>query len=118
MDIRRTGPIKDKEVVIGSRVRVKVVKNKVAPPFREVEFDLLYGEGISKTGDVLDLAAANDIVEKSGSWYSYQNERMGQGRDQAKQFLKENPEVFAKIRSEILNRLGVLKAPAPAAVEV
>ena len=107
LDIRRIGSLKEKDEVMGNRVRVKVVKNKMAPPFREVEFDLMYSEGISKEGDVLDLAVTQTIIEKSGSWYSYENERMGQGRDQAKDFLKANPDVMAKIRGEILKRCGI-----------
>src|SRR5437763_853309 len=96
-EVRRTGSLKDGDTPIGNRTRVKVVKNKVAAPFREAEFDIIYGEGISREGDVLDLAAANNIVEKSGSWYSFESERIGQGRDNAKVFLKENPEKAGKI---------------------
>src|SRR4029078_5361918 len=89
MDIRRVAPIKDGDMVVGGRTRVKVVKNKVAPPFREAEFDVMYGEGISKTGDLLDRAVDKRIVEKSGAWFAYGGERLGQGRENAKQFLKD-----------------------------
>src|ERR1700716_2858407 len=99
-DIRRIAAIKDGDVVVGNRTKVKLVKNKVAAPFREAEFDIIYGQGISREGDLLDLAAANNIVEKSGSWYSFESERIGQGRDNAKVFLKENPEKAGKIDRE------------------
>ena len=101
LDIRRIGAIKDGDSPIGNRTRVKVVKNKVASPFREAEFDILYGEGISREGDLLDLGAAQNLVEKSGAWYSYRGERIGQGRDNARLFLKEHPEMAAKIDSEL-----------------
>ncbi|MBL8677848.1 MAG: recombinase RecA [Myxococcales bacterium] len=107
MDIRRTGQIKDGEKVIGNRTRVKVVKNKLAPPFREVEFDILYGQGISRTGDALDLGAEAGAIEKSGSWFSYKGERIGQGREQAKAWLDEHPEVLVKIESEVLVKNGM-----------
>jgi recombination protein RecA len=97
MDIRRVGAIKQGEDVVGNRTRVKVVKNKMAPPFKEVEFDIMYGEGISKEGDLVDLAVEQGVVEKSGAWFSYGDERIGQGREVAKQFLKDNPETAAKI---------------------
>jgi recombination protein RecA len=97
MDIRRIGAIKDADQVIGNRTRIKVVKNKVAPPFREVEFDIMYGQGISKEGDLLDLAAKEKIVEKAGAWYSFENQKIGQGRENSKNFLKENPDIAAKI---------------------
>ena len=104
MDIRRIGPIKDKDEIVGNQTRVKVVKNKLAPPFKMVEFDIMYNEGISKTGEILDLASKIGIVEKSGAWYSYDGERIGQGRENAKIFLKENiqiaEEIEAKIRSD------------------
>src|SRR5207253_2888890 len=93
----------------GNRTAVKVVKNKMAPPFTKVEFDLMYGEGISESGDLLDLAATANMVEKSGAWYSYNGERMGQGRDQAKQFLKERPEMMAELRAKILSSHGIGK---------
>src|SRR6266540_2433650 len=116
LDIRRIGAIKDGEQVIGNRTRVKVVKNKVAPPFKEVEFDIMYGHGISREGDVLDLASNENIVEKSGAWFSFGGERIGQGREQAKAFLREHPEALAQIETKIFERFGV-KAPvsAPAA---
>ncbi|MAZ46860.1 MAG: recombinase RecA [Rickettsiales bacterium] len=101
MDIRRIGAIKDREEVVGNQTRVKIVKNKLAPPFKTVEFDIMYGEGISKTGEILDLAASNGLVEKSGAWYSYNGDRIGQGRENAKNFLKENPEIASKIEQEI-----------------
>ena len=93
LDIRRIGAIKDREEVVGNQTRVKVVKNKVAPPFKQVEFDIMYGEGISKTGELLDLGVTAGVVEKSGSWFSYDGERIGQGRENAKNFLKEHPDV-------------------------
>ena len=112
IDIRRIAAIKDGDVVIGSRTRVKVVKNKVAAPFREAEFDILYGEGISREGDLLDLASNNNIVEKSGSWYSYKGERIGQGRENARQFLKDNKDVMAKLDVEVRKALGLIAEPA------
>jgi len=116
VDIRRIAAIKEGDVVTGSRTRVKVVKNKVAAPFREAEFDILYGEGISREGDLLDLAANNNIVEKSGSWYSYKTERIGQGRENARQFLKDNKDVMAKIDAEVRKALGLPGAlPQPTA---
>jgi recombination protein RecA len=116
IDIRRIAAIKDGDVVTGSRTRVKVVKNKVAAPFREAEFDILYGEGISREGDLLDLASNNNIVEKSGSWYSYKGERIGQGRENARQFLKDNKDVMAKLDTEVRKALGLTQGPAqPAA---
>jgi recombination protein RecA len=107
MDIRRQTPIKDGTEVIGNRTKVKFVKNKVAPPFKIVEFDIIYGEGISKTGDLLDLAAEQDIVEKSGAWYSYNGERIGQGRENAKAFLKDNPDVCADIERKVKLGYGI-----------
>ena len=101
MDIRRIGPIKDKDEIVGNQTRVKVVKNKLAPPFKIVEFDIMYNEGISKTGEILDLAVKIGIVEKSGAWYSYDGERIGQGRENAKIYLKENPETASEIESKI-----------------
>ena len=101
MDIRRIGAIKDREEVVGNQTRVKIVKNKLAPPFKTVEFDIMYGEGISKTGEILDLAANIGLVEKSGAWYSYNGDRIGQGRENAKNFLKDNPEIALKIEQEI-----------------
>ena len=107
LDIRRIASIKDGDVVVGGRTRVKVVKNKVAPPFREAEFDIMYGEGISKTGDLLDLAVEKRIVEKSGAWFAYGGERLGQGRENAKQFMKDNPEVFKSIDEKVRKELGL-----------
>ena len=101
MDIRRIGPIKDKDEIIGNQTRVKVVKNKLEPPFKIVEFDIMYNEGISKTGEILDLAVKIDIVEKSGAWYSYDGERIGQGRENAKIYLKENPDIALEIENKI-----------------
>ena len=107
VDIRRNAAIKEGDVVVGSRTKVKVVKNKVAAPFREAEFDIMYGEGISREGDMLDLAANNNIVEKSGSWFSYKGERIGQGRENAKAFLKENKDIAVKIENEVRKTLGL-----------
>merc|ERR1711991_349195 len=101
MDIRRIGPIKDKDEIVGNQTRVKVVKNKLAPPFKIVEFDIMYNEGISKTGEILDLAVKIGIIEKSGAWYSYNGDRIGQGRENAKIYLKENPETALEIESKI-----------------
>ena len=101
MDIRRIGPIKDKDEIVGNQTRVKVVKNKLAPPFKTVEFDIMYNEGISKTGEILDLASKSGIVEKSGAWYSYDSERIGQGRENAKIYLKENPVISEEIENKI-----------------
>jgi len=107
LDIRRTGSIKDRDEVVGNSTKVKVVKNKVAPPFREVEFDIMFGEGISKTGELLDLGVKAQVVEKSGSWYSYGDERIGQGRENAKAFLKANPPIAAAIEARIRASHGV-----------
>jgi len=107
LDIRRTGAIKAGEDVIGSRTRVKVVKNKLAPPFREAEFDIIYGEGISRAGEVVDMGVDKGIIEKSGTWYSYKGERVGQGRENARKFLQGNPELIEKITQEIRNKLGL-----------
>ena len=115
IDIRRIAAVKEGDVVIGSRTKVKVVKNKVAPPFREAEFDILYGEGISREGDLLDLAVNNNIVEKSGSWFSYKSERIGQGRENARQFLKDNKDVLAKLDTEVRKTLGLIATPPAAA---
>src|SRR5665213_607328 len=101
MDIRRIGQIKQGESVIGNRTRVKVVKNKIAPPFREAEFDIMYNEGISVSGDILDLAATRDIVEKSGAWYAYKGEKIGQGREAAKQYMQQNPKLMAELAAKI-----------------
>jgi recombination protein RecA len=110
LDIRRIGAIKDKEEVVGNSTRVKVVKNKVAPPFRQVEFDIMYGEGISKTGELIDLGVKAGIIEKSGSWFSYAEQRIGQGRENAKQFMKDNPKVAAEIEKKIRDNAGVLSS--------
>jgi recombination protein RecA len=115
VDIRRIAAIKDGETVTGNRTKVKVVKNKVAPPFREAEFDIIYGEGVSKEGDLLDLGVAQNLVEKSGSWYSYKGERIGQGRENARQFLKDNAETFAKLEMEVRKHLGLIPAGTPSA---
>jgi recombination protein RecA len=109
LDIRRIGAIKDGQDVTGNRTRVKVVKNKLAPPFKEVEFDIMYGEGISREGDILDLAAEKEIVEKSGAWFSFDRERIGQGRENAKIFLKEHPEVAKAVEEKILEHFGLSK---------
>jgi len=117
LDIRRIGAIKDADRVVGNRTRVKVAKNKVAPPFRECEFDIMYGEGISREGDVLDLAVAQSVVDKSGAWFSYKGDRLGQGRENSKQTLKEKPELLRKIEREVKVKLGlpVREEPAVAA---
>jgi recombination protein RecA len=114
MDIRRTASLKQGQDVIGNRTRVKVVKNKVAPPFKEAEFDIMYGTGISREGDIVDLGADSGIIDKSGAWYSYGGERIGQGRENAKQFLKDNPELSRAVEAKILEHFG-LSAPAAAA---
>jgi recombination protein RecA len=101
LDIRRIGAIKDRDEVVGNSTRVKVVKNKVAPPFRQVEFDIMYGEGISKTGELIDLGVKAGVVEKSGSWFSFADQRIGQGRENAKQFLRSNPDVALSIEDKI-----------------
>jgi recombination protein RecA len=113
-DIRRIAAIKDGDVVVGNRTKVKLVKNKVAAPFREAEFDIIYGEGVSKEGDLVDLGVANNLVEKSGSWFSYKGERIGQGRENAKQFLKDNADIRQTIDTELRKLLGLIKPePAP-----
>src|SRR5580765_8046806 len=113
IDIRRIGAVKDGETIVGSRTKTKIVKNKVAAPFRDAEFDILYGEGISREGDVLDLAVLHNIVEKSGAWYSYDGERIGQGRENVRSFLKDNKGTFAKIDSELRKKLGIAGASTP-----
>ena len=115
VDIRRIAAIKEGDMVMGSRTKVKVVKNKVAAPFREAEFDIMYGEGISREGDMLDLAANHNIVEKSGSWFSYKNERIGQGRENAKAFLKDNKDIAGKIEAEVRKAVGLTSANEKAA---
>ena len=116
VDIRRIASIKDGDQVIGGRTRVKVVKNKMAPPFREAEFDIMYGEGISKEGDLLDLAVEKRIVEKSGAWFAYSGERLGQGRENAKQFLKEHPEIRHTVEERLRRELGLVREAEVAAV--
>jgi recombination protein RecA len=113
-DIRRIAAIKEGEVVTGNRTRVKIVKNKVAAPFREAEFDIMYGHGISREGDLIDLGAAQNLVEKSGSWYSYKGDRIGQGRENARQFLKDNPDVTQKLDAELRQALGMVRPAANA----
>ncbi len=108
LDIRRIGAIKDRDEVVGNQTRVKVVKNKVAPPFKMVEFDIMYGEGISRTGELIDLGVRAGIVEKSGSWFSYDGQRIGQGRENVKTYLKENPEVAEAIDAEIRRNAGLI----------
>ena len=108
LDIRRIGAIKDREEVVGNQTRVKVVKNKLAPPFRQVEFDIMYGEGISKTGELLDLGVKSGIVEKSGAWFSYDSQRLGQGRENSRQFLKDNPEIANQIELGVRESAGLL----------
>ena len=117
IDIRRIAAVKEGDTVVGSRTKVKIVKNKVAAPFRDAEFDILYGEGISREGDVLDLAVTHNIVEKSGAWYSFGGERIGQGRENTRGFLKENKDIYAKIDAELRKRLsiGAAKAEVPEA---
>ena len=118
LDIRRIAAIKDGDSVVGNRTKVKVVKNKVASPFREAEFDIIYGEGVSKEGDLLDLGVAQNMVEKSGSWFSYKGERIGQGRENARQFLKDNADIRQNLDTELRKTLGLVKAdPAAAPAE-
>jgi recombination protein RecA len=108
LDIRRIGSIKDGEIVVGNQTRVKVVKNKMAPPFRQVEFDIMFGQGISKVGELIDLGVQGNLVEKSGAWFAYDGQRIGQGRENAKQFMKDNPQVAAKLENEIRTKAGVV----------
>jgi recombination protein RecA len=110
MDIRRIGAIKNGETVVGSRTRVKVVKNKVAPPFKEVEFDIMYGSGISREGDLVDLASQENILEKSGAWYSFNGERIGQGRENAKDYLRDHPELAKEVERRVLEKFGLSKS--------
>jgi recombination protein RecA len=116
IDIRRIGAVKEGDVVVGSRTKVKIVKNKVAAPFRDAEFDILYGEGISREGDALDLAVTHGIVDKSGAWYSFQGERIGQGRENVRGFLKENKDVFARVDSELRKKMGIAQVAVPVEV--
>ena len=113
LDIRRIGAIKNGDNVVGSRTKVKVVKNKMAPPFKEVEFDIMYGSGISKEGDLIDLASEHGIVEKSGSWFGFKGERIGQGRENAKEYLREHPEIAKDIEAQVLEKFGVKTGPSP-----
>jgi recombination protein RecA len=117
LDIRRIGPVKDKEEVVGSHVRVKVVKNKVAPPFKQAEFDIMYAEGISHTSLLVDIGSEAGIIDKAGAWYSYGTQRIGQGRENAKMFLKDNPVLMAEIEEKVKVLLGVKEAEAPSAPE-
>jgi recombination protein RecA len=113
--IRRIGAIKEGDKVVGNRTRVKVVKNKVAPPFHEAEFDIMYGEGISREGDLLDLAVNHNVVEKSGAWFSYSGERLGQGRENVKNMLKGDKELLARIEQDVKLKLGLVRAEAASA---
>ena len=118
LDIRRIGAIKDKDNIVGNQTRVKVVKNKMAPPFKQVEFDIMYGEGISKVGEIIDLGVQADIIDKSGAWYAYKDEKIGQGRENAKQFLKDNPELLSEIEAKIRSNSNTVEElmidpPAP-----
>jgi recombination protein RecA len=115
VDIRRIGSIKDGDVVVGSRTRVKIVKNKLAPPFREAEFDIMYNQGISYDGDLVDQAVERKLIEKSGAWFSYKGERLGQGRDNAKQFIREHPEIAETLNAKLREILGLVKPVPPAA---
>jgi len=117
LDIRRISPIKDGENVVGNRTRVKVVKNKVAPPFKMAEFDIMYGEGISREGDLIDTGVDANLIKKSGAWYSYKEERIGQGRENAKKFLKDNPDTADELEKEVKKTLGILKEPKEKAGE-
>jgi recombination protein RecA len=118
LDIRRIGPVKEKEDVIGSHVRVKVVKNKVAPPFKQAEFDIMYDEGISHASLVLDIAAEAGIIDKSGAWYSYGSQRIGQGRENAKLYLKDNPALMTEVEEKVKGILGIKAADTQADAEV
>jgi recombination protein RecA len=117
LDIRRIGSIKKNDEVIGNETRVKVVKNKVSPPFREAIFDILYGEGISRQGEIIDLGVQAKIVDKAGAWYSYNGEKIGQGKDNAREFLRENPEIAREIENRIRESLGVSAMPQRVASE-
>jgi recombination protein RecA len=108
LEIRRIGAIKDRDEVVGNQTRVKVVKNKMAPPFKMVEFDIMYGEGVSKMGEIIDLGVKAGLVEKSGSWFSYNSTRIGQGRENAKQFLRDNPEMTTEIETKIRANAGLI----------
>ena len=117
LDIRRIGALKEGEEVVGNRTRVKVVKNKLAPPFREAEFDILFGRGISKEGDLVDMGVAAGLIEKSGSWYSYGEERIGQGRENARRFLLDNPDIAASLETKVRGAYGLMKTEPPAAAD-
>src|SRR5690606_35133458 len=108
LDIRRIGAIKDRDEVVGNQTRVKVVKNKLAPPFKQVEFDIMYGEGVSKVGELIDLGVKAGVVEKSGAWFSYDSQRIGQGRENAKTFLRNNPDVAAAIEAAVRQNSGLI----------
>ena len=112
LDVRRIEALKQGGEVVGNRTRVKVVKNKIAPPFKEAEFDIMFGEGISTYGDILDVAAAADIINKTGAWYAYMGNKIGQGRENAKQYLKDNPEVCAEIEKKVREHYGLTDQPA------
>jgi recombination protein RecA len=114
MDIRRIGAIKDGQEAIGNRTKVKVVKNKMVPPFKEVEFDIMYGEGISREGDLIDMAVEKEIIQKSGAWFSFDDERIGQGRENSKTFFKEHPEVARAVEEKLKEKMGLLKKPKEA----
>lgn len=119
LDVRKGLTIKDGQDATGNKTKIKVVKNKLAPPFKEVEFDMMYGEGVSKTGDLLDQGVLHNVIEKSGAWYSYQSERIGQGRENAKKFLADNPETYARIEAQVKEKLGFGdKIPEPAVIPV
>jgi recombination protein RecA len=115
VDIRRIGAIKEGDRMVGNRTKVKIVKNKVAPPFHECEFDIMYGEGISREGDLLDLAVNHNVVEKSGAWFSYSGERLGQGRENVKKMFKENKDIYGRIEHDVKIKLGLIEAPPAAA---
>ena len=108
LDIRRIGSIKDRDEVVGNQTRVKVVKNKLAPPFKVIEFDIMYGEGVSKTGELIDLGVKAGIVEKSGAWFSYNSQRLGQGRENAKQFLRDNPDLAREVEQALRQNAGLI----------
>jgi recombination protein RecA len=112
LDIRRTGTIKKGEEAIGNETKVKVVKNKVSPPFKTAEFDILFGEGISREGEIVDMGVTHRILEKSGAWYAYNGEKIGQGRDNAREFLRENPELAREIENKIREQIGITALPA------
>ena len=117
MDVRRTDSLKQSGEVVGNHVRVKVVKNKIAPPFKEAEFDIMFGQGISKEGDILDLAVKENIVEKSGAWYAYQGAKIGQGRENAKIYLKDNPQVCLEIENKVREHYGLKPSAMPEAAK-